>query len=291
MDRSSEFVKNKALFGGFPIQDEVKEFESVGVRYFINLTCDGERRTVPYKTKYKYIQYPIIDHRVPTNWREFAKFIVRVVDIIKALPCGEKIYVHCKGGHGRSGIVVACVLCYMYGISASDAIAKTTKYHSRRKKMREKWRKIGSPQTRSQKHFVSRFFESIYVYEVPNNYFSSDFSNNARVSVDIPGLGEFSTVDEAFIRLRELFNSDSGGLVSKFTTESWEDVKQKFMYEILKYKFEQHDSLRVKITETGLRRIIVQSPDLFWGRSGNVGRNVLGELLENLREYFYRQLN
>ena len=42
------FIKNKALFGSFPTQTTVKELESEGVRYFINLTNTHEKKTTPY---------------------------------------------------------------------------------------------------------------------------------------------------------------------------------------------------------------------------------------------------
>ena len=111
MDRSSEFIRNKALFGGYPTQEYVNEFETMGVRYFIDLTCEGEKKIVPYTTIYTYERYSISDHRVPTDWNSFAQFISKIGNIIKSRHTGEKVYRHCKGGHGRSGVVVACLLC------------------------------------------------------------------------------------------------------------------------------------------------------------------------------------
>ena len=143
MERTSEFVKNKALFGGYPIQEQVDLFESLGVRYFVDLTCDGEKKITPYKTEYTYIRYSIPDRRVPTNWRSFSQFIIKIGNIIKGLSDGNKLYLHCKGGHGRSGVVVACLLCYLYNMAPPEALSMTTKYHSCRKEMREKWRKMG----------------------------------------------------------------------------------------------------------------------------------------------------
>lgn len=288
MNRSSEFIKNKALFGSYPTQEYVEEFEKLGVRYFVNLVRNGEKHTTPYETNYTYIHYPIHDRRIPTNWKSFAQFIIRLVDIIKNLPAGEKLYLHCKGGHGRSGIVVACILCYMYNISPSDAIAKTTKYHGRRKEMREKWRKMGSPQTRSQKHFVTRFFDPLYIYQNHNKYFSARFGNDAKIEVEIPGVGVFPTARDAYKYFEGLIKKDPDGLVSKFTTNSWDELRKPFMYQVLKHKFSQHEELRNNLTETGLRPIIVLSSDPFWGKKENTGRNNLGKLLEHLRKNLYK---
>ncbi len=43
------------------------------------------------------------------------------------------IYVHCKGGHGRTGTIVALVLCRLYGISAKQAVTYVQIAHYARK--------------------------------------------------------------------------------------------------------------------------------------------------------------
>jgi len=174
MDYSSEFIKDKALFGSYPTQENVYDFENIGVRYFIDLTCSSEKNLTPYKTQYKYIRYPIADQKVPTNWKSFSQFIVSISETILSLKDNEKIYIHCKGGHGRSGVVVSCLLCYMYNITPEESLETTSSCHSKRKIMKEKWRKIGSPQTRLQKNFVFKFFEPLYVYK---NFISQCFSS------------------------------------------------------------------------------------------------------------------
>lgn len=114
MNCCSFFIKNKALFGSYPTQESVEELEGNGVRHFINLTYDDENLITKYTTKYNYISYPIVDQHVPTNWQSCAKFILNICDIIKHLDGDDKIYIHCKGGHGRSGVIVACILCHMF---------------------------------------------------------------------------------------------------------------------------------------------------------------------------------
>ena len=301
MERSSEFVKNKALFGSYPIQEQVDLFETHGVRYFIDLTCPGEKRITPYITKYTYIHYPIQDRRVPTNWKSFAQFIIKVGEIIKNLPTGQRIYVHCKGGHGRSGIVVACLLCYLYKITQSEALSKTTKYHSRRKEMREKWRRMGSPQTRSQKHFVTKFFEPLYIYNNHTKYFLAGFSNDADLNVMIPGFGLFPTATSAFNAFKNPSNIEYVGSLETETDvsrihrisescpprEDWDHIRESVMYTVLKYKFQQHDTIRKNLLDTGLRRIVVRSADSFWGKLDTTGKNMLGKLLIKLRKEMY----
>jgi predicted NAD-dependent protein-ADP-ribosyltransferase YbiA (DUF1768 family) len=301
MERCSEFIKNKALFGGYPVQEQVDYFETIGVRYFIDLTCTGEKKITPYTTKYTYINYPIKDRRVPTNWQSFAKFIIKVGEIIKNLQSKNKIYVHCKGGHGRAGIVVACLLCYLYRMSPSDALTTTTQYHSHREEMREKWRRMGSPQTRSQKHFVTKFFEPLYIYNNYTKYFSTGFSNDVDLPVMIPGFGLFPTATSAFNAFKDPSNTEYVGSLETETDvhrihdissscharEGWDNIRESVMYTVLKYKFNQHDIIRKNLLDTGLRQIVVRSTDPFWGKLDTSGKNMLGKLLIKLRKELY----
>lgn len=301
MDRSSEFVKNKALFGSYPLQEQVDMFEKNGIRYFVDLTCIGEKRITPYKTNYNYIHYPIADRRVPTDWKSFAQFIIKIGTIIKGLKNGELVYVHCKGGHGRSGIVVACLLCYLYKISPSEALSKTTRYHSRRKEMRDKWRKMGSPQTRSQKHFVTKFFEPLYIYKNYTTYFSAGFSNEAPLPVLIKGFGLFPTALSAFnafkdptnvdyvrrLELTEDINEIHELVESHPAPSDWNEKREYIMKIILSLKFEQHKVIRDHLLNTGLRPIVLRLSDPFWGKFDNNGKNMVGKILMVLRKEFY----
>lgn len=162
MKRSSYFIKDKALFGGYPTQENVDFFESINVKYFVDLTFSGEKHIIPYKTTSEYLRYPIVDQCGPKDWNNFAQFIYTLSKIIFALEVDEKIYIHCKGGHGRAGVVVACLLCHIYKIGPSRALIKTKEYHNNRLEMRQKWRKLGSPQTKLQKSFVYNFFNPLY---------------------------------------------------------------------------------------------------------------------------------
>lgn len=161
MEKCSYFIEDKAFFGSFPSQDTVNILEKNGVRYFIDLTIHNENKTSSYTTKYNYIKYPIKDRKIPDNWKTFAKLVLDICDIVQKLKENEKIYIHCKGGHGRSGILVACILCQYYNITVEESLKITNDCHSKRKEMREIWRKIGSPQGKKQKEFVRKFYEPL----------------------------------------------------------------------------------------------------------------------------------
>jgi|TARA_B100001059_G_C17838497_1_gene590100 ribA/ribD-fused uncharacterized protein len=305
MERSSYFIKDRAMFGSFPTQEAVEELEKNGVRNFVNLTRSHERKITPYKTQYHYISFPITDHQVPDDRGKFASFIVKIADIIYNLKKGELVYIHCKGGHGRSGIVVAALLCHIFGMSPREALEHTTMYHSNRKTMREKWRQIGSPQTYQQKGFVHQLCKFISFYRAYKVGRTAGFSNFAAFPVKIKNFGEFPTSEAALQAYKDPENKEyvkkqiaaRTPLISKNMgaranlRDDWEKVREGIMYKILKFKFSQHPYLRKVLLATGLSPIIHRTrEDLVWGDAGGKGLNLLGKLLVRLRTQYQREL-
>jgi protein-tyrosine phosphatase len=47
------------------------------------------------------------------------------LDVCNRLLANEVIYLHCWGGHGRTGTVVAVALGLLYGLPASEALMRT----------------------------------------------------------------------------------------------------------------------------------------------------------------------
>lgn len=303
MDRCSYFIKNRAMFGSFPTQEAVNELEREGVRFFINLTYNHEKKITPYKTNYEYINFPIPDQRTPPNWDIFAKFILQISKIIVHLKPRELVYIHCKGGHGRSGVVVACLLCYIFNMSPNDALEHTTKCHSNRSIMRDKWRKIGSPQTRLQKTFVHKFFEPLYFHRAYRNGYTTGFSNFSLHPVTHPDLGTFPTSEAAFHACKDPNNVEYVNKQKNTKTPAqakflgkkanlpidWNDKKDYVMIHILRLKISQHDTIKTNLLNTGLRPIIEHTRgDSYWGDGGDgSGQNKLGKILTKLRNELY----
>lgn len=303
MERCSYFIPNKALFGSFPDQEQVDKLEALGVRCFIDLTDINESNTIPYKTRYKYIKYPIQDRKIPENWRSFAQLIVVICQEIDKLK-SHLLFIHCRGGHSRSGMLVASVLAYYYGLKTEDALAYTSQYHSERPEMREKWRYLGSPNDKHQKDFVHRFFKPLRYENSDIEGFTVGFNNFSRHAVNIPEFNAFGSTTGctfpnahlAFQAYRDPTNKEyiRNLLSGKFSPElirdtkdlakNWEENKLKYMYKVLDYKFRQHYIIRNILMNTGLRPLIKVSHDKFWGNGGNdKGKNIHGKLLERLR--------
>ena len=269
MNNCSYFIKDKALFGSFPTQESVYELEREGVRYFVDLTDNiNEKDIKPYKTKYTYINFPIKDHYVPTDWIVFSQFILKIAKIIKNLKNDEKIYIQCRGGHGRSGVVVSCLLCYIFNLTPQQALDYTTKCHSNREVMREKWRKIGSPQTFLQKKFVHKFFEPLKIYHTHKNSIYLGFSNISNHKV---------TIDE------KTFENSEQAIKYEFEN-NLEINKIIVIKNILKAKFDQNKNIYKNMINTGLR------PFIYHHTHKNISihdKNIVGKILTNIRNEDY----
>lgn len=160
LETATYFIENQASFGAYPTQDQIELLEKWGVDTIIDLTNSWENKIFPYYTKKKVIKFPIPDRKIPINIKEFC---VLVVTLSEKIDNGEKIFIHCKGGHGRAGILVAALLCFRNKITPIDALQLTSEYHSRRINIRLYWKKIGSPQTQEQKQFISHIFKDHYI--------------------------------------------------------------------------------------------------------------------------------
>lgn len=290
MDNSSFFIKNKALFGSYPSQESVNELEKNGVKYFIDLTESCEKNIhEPYKTQYNYINYPIKDNHIPTNWNTFASLIIKISKIIKSLKNDDKLYINCRAGHSRSALVVACLLCYIFNLSPQESLEYTSICHSMRKNLRNRWKKLPAPHSFIQKKFVYKFFEPLRFYiSSKNNVFSYGFSilsiHDIKVHYKI-----FSNAKLAYESYIEKYCCDN-----KLDKDTIEDkIKIKIMTHILKIKFETHKDIFEKLLNTGLRTLIQYSKkDTFWSETiDGLGSNYVGKILVNIRNKHYENQN
>jgi len=182
-DTSAFFIQDQCFFGSYPTQEQIFELEDWGVDVIINLTSDTERKITLYTTKVDVIQLSIPDHGIPKDNIEFCRLVVKLCDMIEN---GKKIYIHCKAGHGRSGVLVAAILCLKYSITPDDSFYLTTKYHStrlkhaKRPKMNTYWKAKGSPQTTEQKDFVRLIFHPYKISKICDEtkiWFSGKYDN------------------------------------------------------------------------------------------------------------------
>ena len=125
------------MFGSYPTDDEFALLISEGYSTILDLCPSDEITWQPYdKTNINYLHYPIPD-RTPTvgNIDLFrTQIITNLVDQVKA---GHKVYLHCRGGHGRSALVAAIVYGYFLQCSGEEALQAVKVAHQLRTEMAE----------------------------------------------------------------------------------------------------------------------------------------------------------
>lgn len=94
------------------------------------------------------LRFAIKDMGVPREV-ESERFQAFVQEVVQRLERGQNIVVHCRGGLGRTGTLVACVLVALGRHTADEAIAAVRKARK------------GTVQTREQEDFVLLFEEMV----------------------------------------------------------------------------------------------------------------------------------
>jgi len=148
LDFTSMVYHNQILFGGYPSLEWFHALLDHKVVIFVNLTTNEEMKKYqlyPYQDQLlpsQYIHFPIEDNQIPPSSQVFLDSFHKIVKRIMGMKSDEKIYIHCKGGHGRSGMLVACLLTYLLNIKPENALIMTTMAHSYRPNLKIKYKNI-----------------------------------------------------------------------------------------------------------------------------------------------------
>lgn len=122
------------------------------------------------KIRLSFVHFPIRDCGITDDGRvlELAK------SLVTAMANGEVLYLHCWGGHGRTGTLVCIILHLMYGLEAMEAMAWCQKVHD----LRQFPVAVGSPQTQTQRDQVIRVINRLLSSsDVPIRRTISDLSS------------------------------------------------------------------------------------------------------------------
>ncbi len=296
MEIASCFKKPRWLFGCYPIQEQVLMLEKNGVKHFINLTEPHEKGIKPYtlSTGSTYISYPIKDHSTPSDWESFGRFLL----VLEKMGAKRgKIFIHCRGGHGRAGMVVACLLCKLKGLSPQQALEETNQYHKMRPSLKQKWKSVASPHLYKQRSFVYRFFEPLIMHRLQYKV-DVGFSRFSQSPIEIQGT-IFQSIEGALLfrkhfshisihYCKNLYGRDAYLERKKNTPieNGWEEEKEDILFQLYKLKFDQHPTELQSLMRTGLRPLILRAKGNYTWPNG-YGTNVAGSMLEKIREYYY----
>jgi len=152
-------IPGRLLAGEYPIGSDYTDartrlarFREAGINYFIDLTEKGElpayRHLLPVYTRYQ--ESPIADTCVPAS---VAQVLGLLSDIRAAVEARRCVYVHCRAGIGRTGLIVGCYLADAAG-DGKAAIKELNQLWQQSERAKS-WPSI--PQTPEQADYIRRW--------------------------------------------------------------------------------------------------------------------------------------
>ena len=128
--------------------DELARF-----RPYTELIASAGAQLTPPLPVLDHVHFPIPDRGLP---RDETDLLALVRDMLARMSQGRKLYVHCWGGHGRTGTVVAVLLAHLHGISAKTSLIMWKQMHHTRTHHATR----ASPEAR-QAAFVRRLLDKV----------------------------------------------------------------------------------------------------------------------------------
>ena len=112
--------------GSQPVGHDYADLSALGVKTVIDLTGDGEadpgEAGMVQQAGMKFVRIPMTTHAEPTD-ATVSQFLQLVND-----PANQPVYVHCQGGHHRTGVMTAVYRMTQDGWAAARAYAEMQQY-------------------------------------------------------------------------------------------------------------------------------------------------------------------
>lgn len=118
-DAGTWIVPNQLLLAPYPSRANLEHARDAGIRAVVNLHRRHHDPEVMARLGLTEVHLPVRDFTPPTP----TQLDQGVAAIASAIQLGQAVMVHCLGGKGRSGTLVACYLVSQ-GVPAVDAIAE-----------------------------------------------------------------------------------------------------------------------------------------------------------------------
>ncbi len=154
---AGEYPGNKS---GELAERRIEQMYHFGIRHFIDLTEEGE--LIPYShllpSDTTYTRFPIADCGAPRSVESVRRLMLRIEDLKRM---DGYVYVHCWGGVGRAGTIIACYLSQREMYDLNQTLEALRSCFSMMPKAA--YRK--TPETKVQIDFIERFINSNKAYK------------------------------------------------------------------------------------------------------------------------------
>ena len=152
---AGEYPRNKDDDSSYA---KMKQFESFGITHFVDLTEEGELQ--PYESLLykgaKYLRFPIRDVCVPQSIESVRGLIAKITKAIKG-NSKAKVYIHCWGGVGRTGLIVGCLLGELYRQDYDETLKRLEQLFA----VCPKSAKRHTPETAEQHKFIASYIQGL----------------------------------------------------------------------------------------------------------------------------------
>lgn len=156
---ASPLIHDRLYFGGAPDALMWEALERHNMTLIVNLLTETERRIFPYPVKKSDTWQPLMwhlpvpDQQLPEKPDAFLNMVRRIVQYMRQHP-RSKVYVHCRGGHGRSPMMAGCILSALEGKVGAECIDAVSRAHWLRKRLSAKYYRQLCPVANRQRTFL-----------------------------------------------------------------------------------------------------------------------------------------
>lgn len=112
-------ISGELYYGPMPTFETLKKLESLGINIIWNLGAELQECYNLEKAMFDTVFSEIPDFSIPPNKN---RFLTELNIICENLRAGKKVFVHCLGGRGRTGMALAAVALQLNGLSSFEAL-------------------------------------------------------------------------------------------------------------------------------------------------------------------------
>lgn len=122
---SASLLGGRIRFGKYPTEEEAILLKATGYSIFVDLCPEEEITWSPYSREGPcYISLPIPDQTPHIKNLSFFRALIQW--LIQTIYAGYLVYIHCRGGHGRSGMFAGVLYGKIMQVKGSESFTGDT---------------------------------------------------------------------------------------------------------------------------------------------------------------------